>query len=334
MRQVEVITTKDHQRRVEEKLATLQVDPVWIFPTVDDEVLLKFGMSTEQSAEVLDELEEFLDRVPCKVFVHAIESSLPGPDKEEEEEAEELIQLGKFARISKSELYQDIASPARLTLNFVFMVALSAIVAGIGLLKNNVPIIIGAMVIAPFLSPNIAIAFATTVGDISLNRRALVSLLTATGVVLAIAIPWGYFDPQVTNIEFSPVLEYRDILLALACGFAGVLSLIGTEATALVGVMVAAALVPPLVMGGLFLGGGMFQDARNALLLYSINIVCLNLSGIITFYFSGLRPARWWDQERAGKYTRNALLVLTSMLALLALFIYLTNHPNLDFTRI
>lgn len=328
MRQVDIISEKEHQRQIEEKLAVLAVEPVWIFPALDDEVLLKFILPTDRSAEVLDDLEEFTERVPCRLFVSPVESSLPRPKEEEESDAEnnDSIQLGKLARISKSELYQDVAGPARLTLNYILMVILAAIVAGIGLLKNNVPIIIGAMVIAPFLSPNIAIAFATTLGDIKLNRNALLTLLTATGIVLAITIPWGYFDPGVGNIQFSPVLEYRDILLALACGFAGVISLISIEAATLVGVMVAAALVPPLVMGGLFVGAGMYKDALNALLLYSINIVCLNLSGIITFYFAGLRPARWWEQERAGKYTRNALLVLSSMLGLLAVFIYLTNQ--------
>lgn len=327
MRQVDIIADQKEQRRIEEKLAVLEVEPVWIFPALDDEVMLKFILPAGRSAEVLDDLEAFLEQVPCRIFVSPIESSLPrSEDSEEKDQESDSIQLGKLARISKSELYHDVAGPARLTLNYVLMVILSAIVAGIGLLKNNIPIIIGAMVIAPFLSPNIAISFATTLGDIKLNRNGLFTLLAATGIVLAIAIPWGIFDPSVSAIQFSPVLEYRDILLALACGFAGVISLISIEAATLVGVMVAAALLPPLVMGGLFLGAGMYRDAFNSLLLYSVNIVCLNLAGILTFYLAGLRPARWWEQERAGKYTRNALLVLSSMLVLLAALIYLTNQ--------
>ena len=88
---------------------------------------------------------------------------------------------------------------------------------------------------------------------------------------------------------------------ATVCGFAGVISILSGHGSTLVGVMVAAALLPPLIRSGLLLGGADYKNALNSFLIFSTNIVCLNIAGIITFYLAGIRPRRWWGKETAKK---------------------------------
>ena len=143
--------------------------------------------------------------------------------------------------ISKEELYHDIDMPVSFSVNFILMVILSSFVAGIGILKNNLAIIIGAMVIAPFLGPNMSMAFGTTLGDLRIIRKSILTGIGATVIALVISMIWGSTAIDIGNIAIDPDIEYQDIVLALICGFAGAVSVISGQGTTLVGVMVAAA---------------------------------------------------------------------------------------------
>jgi uncharacterized membrane protein len=70
--------------------------------------------------------------------------------------------------------------------------------------------------------------------------------------------------------------------------------------------MVAVALLPPLVTSGLLLGGGQPALAMGALSLFLMNLICVNLAGVTTFLVQGIRPATWWEKDRAVKATHAA----------------------------
>ena len=93
-------------------------------------------------------------------------------------------------------------------------------------------------------------------------------------------------------------------------------------AEALVGVMVAVALLPPLVAAGLLLGAGYWLNATGALLLVFVNIVSINLSGVITFILKGIQPKNWWEAESAKKAVRIAITVWLILLILLGVIIF------------
>ena len=87
--------------------------------------------------------------------------------------------------------------------------------------------------------------------------------------------------------------------------------------------MVAVALLPPLVNTGLLIGGGHFDQAVGAFLLFFTNIVCLNLAGILTFMVQGIRPRSWWEASKAKKATRYAILFWFVLLVLLIVLTWL-----------
>jgi uncharacterized hydrophobic protein (TIGR00341 family) len=197
-------------------------------------------------------------------------------------------------------------------------------VAAIGLLRGNVAIIIGAMVLAPLLGPNMGMAFAATLGDPKLAKKSLTTNVSGSALALFIAVCIGWFATvDLNNPEIVSRMDvgYGDIVLASASGAAGALSFTAGVSASLIGVMVAVALLPPLMVFGLLLGDGHFYESINAFLMLATNIVCLNVSAVVMFLFQGIRPNKWWEAERARKQTKIAITVWMVLLILLMLLI-------------
>lgn len=311
MRLLEIIIPSNEEPDLEQILNQADLQPYLSHPAGDQQVL-KVLAAEDRSRDILAEIEK---HPQWKVTIYAVEGSLPKP--REESAGGQQINLGRFISISKEELYHDIDKPVDLSTNFILMVILSSFVAGIGILRENMAVLIGAMVIAPFLGPNMSMAFGTTLGDLKIIRKSVIIGLAATFIALSISVLWGWLSVQTGNIARDPDIEYQDILLALICGFAGVIAVVGGKGSPLVGVMVAAALLPPLMRSGLLLGGGFYRGALNSFLIFSTNIICLNIAGIITFYFAGIRPQRWWEKETANQKTRTAFVLWTLALLIL-----------------
>ncbi len=129
-------------------------------------------------------------------------------------------------------------------------------------------------------------------------------------------------DPAIPEMAARSDVSLFYIFLALAAGVAGAYSITTGVAEALVGVMVAVALLPPLVASGLLIGGGFWHEGLGALLLCFVNIVCVNLSGVVTFLSQGIKPSGWGESERAKKASLSAIAIWIVLLTMLAFIIY------------
>lgn len=217
-------------------------------------------------------------------------------------------------------MYEDIKDAARCSRVYLAMVVLSTIVAAIGLYYNSVAIIIGAMVIAPLLGPNMALALATTLGDLTLLRRALLTALAGVATAMVLSAILGVLlqvNPASPEIASRDGVGLGDIVVALASGAAGALAFTTGVSATLIGVMVAMALLPPLVTFGLLLGDGHLGLAAGALSLFLVNLICVNLADVTTFLVQGIRPATWWEKDRAVKASRVAIGLWVTLLAVL-----------------
>ena len=144
------------------------------------------------------------------------------------------------------------------------------------------------MVIAPLLTPNVALALATTLGDTQLAKRAFKTFAIGFCLSLTIAIALGLFfevDLSIPAIASRTTIAISDIALAIAAGAAGTFAFTTGLPGTLIGVMVAVALLPPLMTSGILLGDGKFFAALNAFLLVATNVICINLAGVVTFLF-------------------------------------------------
>lgn len=104
-------------------------------------------------------------------------------------------------------------------------------------------------------------------------------------------------------------------MLALAAGSAAALSMSTGVSSAIIGVMVAVALLPPLVVLGMLLGSGHWELAVGAVLLVLANLICINLAGVMTFLVQGIRPRRVWKDDRAKRASQIAIVLWTLLLA-------------------
>ena len=289
----------------------------------DGEVLVRILMDAEQSETVMDLLEKrYTGAEGNRVVILPVEATLPRAEAEPEATAPEQSPPEEKSpeRIGREELYEDIKNGARLSRVYMAMVVLSTIVAAIGLNQNSAAIIIGAMVIAPLLGPNVALSLGMTLGDLSLLRHGFVTALAGIAAAFALSVMIGLLlnvDPTSSEMASRMWVSFGDIAVALASGSAGALAFTTGVSATLIGVMVAVALLPPLVTSGLLLGGGHPALATGAFSLFLVNLICINLAGVTTFLVQGIKPTSWWEKDRAVKATRIAIALSVTLLAVL-----------------
>jgi uncharacterized hydrophobic protein (TIGR00341 family) len=336
LRLIEVFLPKDKEELARDILKDKAEFGIWIEDLPQSSILARMLVYTEKTEEILDLLEKtFSNAEGFRIILLPVEATLPRPEQPKEtteagaeqkqEEAEENKKSKE--RISSEELYQDIGQAIRVSWVFILLLVLSSVVAAIGIERNNVAIIIGAMVIAPLLGPNVALSLSTTLGDMDLARRAFKANIIGIVVVLAVAFLLGILlglDPDIPEVKTRTTVGLEDIVLALAAGSAGTLSFTAGLSSAIIGVMVAVSLLPPLVTSGMLFGGGFNNEGGSAFLLFLTNIVCINLAGIVTFVMQGIRPKTWWEADKARKGTRNAIILWTILLVILIVSILLT----------
>ena len=206
-----------------------------------------------------------------------------------------------------------------------FMIILSSIVAAIGVLNNNVAVIIGAMVIAPMLTPNVSLSLATALGDLPMAKSALKTIFLGISIAIVLSVALGFLlpvDPSLQEISSRTSLGLMGIVLALASGAAGALSFTSAIPAVLIGVAVAVALMPPLVVFGLLLGAGYYSLALGAFFLFLANLISVNLAGVAIFLAQGIEPRTWWDAKKAKKATVLAIVGWALLLAILIVILF------------
>ena len=201
LRLLDILIPDDHASDVRGTLEDLTVVSMWADRIDDETAIIRVLLDSEQAETVFDRLEgRFGALEGFRLILLSVEATLPRveppatPEPDQVEAPDEAAPPTKPvpARISREEIYDDIAGGLKLNRVYVVTVVLSAIVAAVGLLRDNVAIIIGAMVIAPLLGPNIALALATTLGDTALARRAIAINLVGFAVAFAFSVGVGY----------------------------------------------------------------------------------------------------------------------------------------------
>jgi uncharacterized hydrophobic protein (TIGR00341 family) len=339
LRLIEVFMPVEYGARLQESLSKETVVAHWTEQLSKKRILVRVLLRAEDTEPFLDYLEGSFSGTGFRAVLMPVEATIPRLEPEEEPPKPAVTVVSKEAeagkppipRISREELYQQVIEGVQVTKTFVVLVALSAVVAAVGVANDNLTVVIGAMVIAPLLGPNVALALATTLGDTDLAKTAIRTNIVGILVALAVAIPIGFLikvDPRVAEIQTPLHAQFKDFVLAFASGSAGVLSITTVAPAALIGVMVAVALIPPLVTSGLLLGAGYPDLAMRALLLFLINVICINLAGVVTLLAQNVRPRTWWEADRAQKAIKIAISLWVLSLLMLAAVILALEHGH------
>lgn len=266
--------------------------------------------------ELLDDIQKALGSSGgWRLVVLPLEATVPQFKVSDDEKVVE-----KNATATREELTERIAEGAVLNRTTAALTLLSAIVAAVGLTQDSIAVIIGAMVIAPLLGPILAMILGTSLGELGIIKRSVLSAAAGLALAVAVGAAFGFsvpFDPTVPSIAERTQVGAASVALALASGAAAALSVMTGISGILVGVMVAAALLPPAVAAGLLVGKAAFFAASGAALLLGVNIAALTLAGQLVFLVQGIRPRTLYRLRTAHQSVAVSLLFWTAALIVL-----------------
>ena len=201
-------------------------------------------------------------------------------------------QLDREHRIS---LVEQVQSNSAWNFDFVALICLSTLIAGLGLIRNSPSVVIGAMLVAPLMTPIVGAGLGLAHGNLRLITSALQTVLRGFATAFVIGIVLGLLTRPEMNLEIESrgAPNFLDLIVALASGVAAAYTMGRPNLiSALPGVAIAAALVPPLAASGIALSLGDWWHAKGALLLFLTNIVAIILGTTITFWSVGIRPVK------------------------------------------
>jgi len=217
----------------------------------------------------------------------------------------------------KIEVYREARRNARTTRDFITMIALSTIIATLGLMLDAPAVIIGAMLIAPLMGAIIAMGLGVVQGDARLMKLGMKT--TAWGVFVTLLVSFGMelilpFNKLTSEVLARSSPNLLDLGVALAAGAAGSYALARKNvSSSLPGVAIAVALIPPLSATGMSLAMRAWSIAVGSGLLFLTNLVGIVAMSSWVFLTMGFQP-QYGRRDRMRLFSRSARGVLVMIL--------------------
>ncbi len=224
--------------------------------------------------------------------------------------------------------------------DYFVLVILSSIIATLGLLTNSAAVIIGAMLVAPLMSPVIGVGLASVVGDELLLKDSVTALLRGILMAVGLAALFTLFNTRLPLVILRDPLPQEilartqpgpiDLTIALAGGMAAAFALAQPQiSAALPGVAIATALMPPLCTVGIGLAIGNWRVAGGATLLFITNLIAIAFASMLVFVALGFRTRA----EEHAQLQRNLRISAVLTLLLLVPLTYLSYKAFQQGTR-
>ena len=229
---------------------------------------------------------------------------------------------------TKENIALEVVKTGTLEKLYWFSLALSALIATLGLLQNSIPVVIGVMLIAPLLRPIQAFSFAIINTQYKATWKSFKELFFSILLVIGISylvtwlIPAQLETPEVLSRTNPNILDF---FIASTSAVIAFLSLIYKEklSGSIAGVAMAASLLPPLSVIGIELVYNHYFLAWGGFLLFLTNIVAIVITGILLFFIFGFKPHQ---EEKSEKFKIHIfiLMLITSLISL-PLFVSIIN---------
>lgn len=196
--------------------------------------------------------------------------------------------------INQQEVIDQRREECKLSARYLFMTAMSAGIAILGLLLSSPAVVIGAMLLSPLMDPIMGLGFALAVGDYQWLRKSARSLAWGTVMAIGLCGLIVFLSPLqelTSEIASRTRPNLFDLLVALFSALAGAYAMIRGRAGTIVGVAIATALMPPLAVVGYGLATWNWTVFSGALLLYITNLMTIALTAAIMARLYGFRTA-------------------------------------------
>ncbi len=197
----------------------------------------------------------------------------------------------------------------------IYILFVAIVIASVGLNVNSIPVIIGAMLISPLMSPIIGFGLGLGTNDTDLLLQSLknlgimfvISLLAST--LYFLATPLETDNPTELLARTNP--SVYDVLIAFFGGIAGILELSRKEkGTVLSGVAIATALMPPLCTVGYGIANLNWHYAGGALYLFFINCIFIALATFLAVKYLRFPVVEERDGTSRRRIISYGLLIL------------------------
>lgn len=222
-------------------------------------------------------------------------------------------------------LFVERSWTSRSATRFWVLLVLSAVIASAGVIADSTATVIGAMIVAPLMTPILGSALAVVLADRPHLTRSVLLVIGGALVVIAVgflfaliaAPPDAFADNSQVAGRISPKLI--DLISALATGTVGAFALVRSDISdALPGVAIAISLVPPLAVTGLLLQVGRYHDAGESALLFGTNVAAIIATGTAVFLIYRVRGAAEEAGAAVGRLRGRTLAAVTAMVLLVA----------------
>lgn len=226
----------------------------------------------------------------------------------------------------KETVLNELMASATPGYDFFLLIILSCTIATFGLLSNSAAVIIGAMLVAPLMSPILGLSLSSVAGEQRMFRRSSIALVE--GVLLAIAlsalisklayqVPYEVLSTLPGEVLLRTQPTPYDLIIALAGGAAAAYALAQPRlSAALPGVAIATALMPPICTIGIGIAVGATNVIMGASLLFLTNLAAIIFAGILIFAWVGFRPQL--TGHELGGWPRGAIIsaILVAIIAI------------------
>jgi uncharacterized hydrophobic protein (TIGR00271 family) len=225
--------------------------------------------------------------------------------------------------------------------DYYLLIFLSCIIATYGLITDSTAVIIGAMLVAPLMTPILGLSLSSVAGEQLMYRKSLLALIT--GSILAILLsalvsylayhsPFGVLNelPKEVLVRVNPTPF--DLLIALAGGAAAAYAMAQPNLSeALPGVAISTALMPPLCNIGIGIAINQIRNiSGGSALLFLTNLAAISFAGIIVFTLLGFRPLqieRYWRGSKRHVIISGILMTVIAV-PLIILTLRFVNDAN------
>ena len=294
--------------------------------------IVTFPIPAEALEDVLDELRAVgIDDQATTVVLEA--QTVISREFEALQQEYEAENAKDPKTIAREELVATVEGLAPDFWNYVVFSVISAVVATAGILLDSPAVVVGSMVIAPLIGPAMATSVGSVVADRELFVRGVTRQAIGFGVAIAAAAVFALFARTVNLVppgidllaieqvsgRLSP--DFLSLAVALGAGVAGALSLSTGVSTALVGVMIAAALIPPTAVIGIGIAWRMPQAVVGASVLVLVNVLSINLAALLVLWYEEYQPEDWFRFSEARSATLKRIAVLGAAIVALSLFL-------------
>ena len=213
----------------------------------------------------------------------------------------------------------------------------SILIASVGLNTDSTAVVIGAMLISPLLGPILGLGLSISTNDIDTLKNSLINILVM--VLLSITTAYIFFALIQISDETSELLsrtspDIRDVLIAFCGGVALIIAKTKKEniSSAIFGVAIATALMPPLCTVGYYLAENNLTNATGAFLLFSINTLYIIVATYIVLKVLGF-PLKVYANSKRRKFVNRAVTLIAASFAIIAVLEFFEVMDESKFER-